>query len=244
MFTRKSKEVTGNKFLLTVAINDYQGTNSDLRGCLNDQIDVLNLFKGYTPAVLRDTEATVKNVKKKLQTILNFAQQGDKVVFHYSGHGTQVIDHSGDEQDKYDEALYLYDGILIDEELGEILDSTRDGVDILLLMDCCFSGTISRSDEKKGKFLHPLNTAFMQKKKTKFKAEQMPWIIISGSKEDQTSQDAYINKRWNGAFTYYLCKSAKHGQSIREWFRQLNKTYIHNYQTPTLEGSDFNRIFF
>ena len=72
MFTRKSKEVTGNKFLLTVAINDYQGTNSDLRGCLNDQIDVLNLFKGYTPAVLRDTEATVKNVKKKLQTILNF----------------------------------------------------------------------------------------------------------------------------------------------------------------------------
>lgn len=54
-------------------------------------------------------------------------QQNKKVfsdrtlIIHYSGHGTYTPDRSGDEADGVDEALYLYDGMLIDDELAEIM---------------------------------------------------------------------------------------------------------------------------
>jgi len=43
------------------------------------------------------------------------------LVVHYSGHGTFVKDRNGDEADGQDEAMYLYDGALLDDELSEIL---------------------------------------------------------------------------------------------------------------------------
>ena len=46
---------------------------------------------------------------------------GRTLIIHYSGHGTYTKDHSGDEADGVDEALYLFDGMLIDDDLSEIL---------------------------------------------------------------------------------------------------------------------------
>lgn len=54
--------------------------------------------------------------------LLNKKVFSDKtLVVHYSGHGTFVKDRNGDEADGQDEAMYLYDGALLDDELSEIL---------------------------------------------------------------------------------------------------------------------------
>jgi hypothetical protein len=54
--------------------------------------------------------------------LLNKKVFSDKTLFfQYSGHGTPVQDKNGDEADGQDEALYLYDGVLLDDELHEIL---------------------------------------------------------------------------------------------------------------------------
>lgn len=42
-------------------------------------------------------------------------------MFQYSGHGTQLRDRNSDEPDGLDEALYLYDGALLDDDIFEIL---------------------------------------------------------------------------------------------------------------------------
>jgi hypothetical protein len=244
MFKKKQSIPTlGKRYLLTVAINDYKGEQNDLRGCLNDQNAILKLFKGYIPTILRDSSATLSDIKKKLQTIINIAKPGDYVVFHYSGHGTQVIDRSGDEMDGYDEAICLYDGTLIDDEIGAILENALSGVHVLMLSDSCFSGSITRSDNIKDRFINRLNTENMHRKKTRFKAENMKTIVISGCRENQTSKDAYIAGDFHGAFTYYLCQSARPGQTVRQWFGKLNKTKIKQFQNPTLEGSNFDVIF-
>jgi hypothetical protein len=46
---------------------------------------------------------------------------GEVLLIHNSSHGTQTHDSNGDESDGYDEALYLYNGIVTDDEINELL---------------------------------------------------------------------------------------------------------------------------
>jgi hypothetical protein len=62
----------------------------------------------------------------------------------YSGHGGQVPDVTGDEDDKQDETWCLYDGQLLDDELYYELSRFAAGVRILVLSDSCHSGTVTR----------------------------------------------------------------------------------------------------
>jgi len=54
--------------------------------------------------------------------LLNKKVFSDKTLFvQYSGHGTPLPDRNGDETDGQDEAIYVYDGPVPDDEIHEIL---------------------------------------------------------------------------------------------------------------------------
>ncbi|MBS9396147.1 MAG: caspase family protein [Dolichospermum sp. OL01] len=94
---------TPRKRALLVGINDYLKINDfqwyPLEGAVNDtQIQkelLVNLF-GFQPddiQILHDKEATRANILQAFEDhLINWAQPGDVVVFHYSGHGSQVAD--------------------------------------------------------------------------------------------------------------------------------------------------------
>lgn len=234
--------MTDNKNIaLLIAINDYKGTENDLKGCLNDQADMKDLLFGkYQIVTMKNEECTVLNVKNKIDEIVQSLNSGDKFIIHYSGHGTQVVDLNGDEKDGYDEALYLYDGALIDDEINILLSKLKEGVTCLVLLDSCFSGTATREIGLKTKFIKLFDTeSCISKRRSITRDKEMNWCVISGCSENQTSADAYINKRYNGAFTYYLIQAYKEGMSIKEWFNALRKLLpSRKYdQIPTLEGS-------
>ena len=90
-----------NKALL-VGINDYKGI-SDLRGCLNDVTNMRNILKTYLGftnkdiRVLADSRATKENIVTRLNTMVAQAKPGDFLVFHFSGHGSQIPDRNNDE---------------------------------------------------------------------------------------------------------------------------------------------------
>jgi hypothetical protein len=70
---------------------------------------------------------------KQVMTIEGPEELVDRIVFadpciliHYSGHGTYTTDLDGDEKDKYDEALYLYDGLLVDDDMNHILSTIKN----------------------------------------------------------------------------------------------------------------------
>ena len=69
---------------------------------------------------------------------------GDLFFLTYSGHGGQVPDVNGDEDDKRDETWCLYDGQVIDDELYLEFSRFAEGVRILVLSDSCHSGTVAR----------------------------------------------------------------------------------------------------
>ncbi|MBD2517938.1 caspase family protein [Nostoc sp. FACHB-973] len=94
---------TPRKRALLVGINDYLKVNDfqwyPLEGAVNDtQIQkelLINLF-GFQPGdirILHNQEATRANIIQAFEEhLIKWAQPGDVVVFHYSGHGSKVAD--------------------------------------------------------------------------------------------------------------------------------------------------------
>ncbi|MGP1374991.1 MAG: caspase family protein [Almyronema sp.] len=90
------------KLALLVGVNQYQGDLSTLRGCLTDvrmQRELLIHRFGFNPddiLVLTDEaelKPTRQNILAAFEThLIEQAQPGDVVVFHFSGHGSYVRD--------------------------------------------------------------------------------------------------------------------------------------------------------
>ena len=104
------------KKALLVGINEYQSAN-DLRGCVNDILDthfsLRSLFNFQTKEirVLTDSRATKDAIIHRLKWLVKNASQGDFLVFHFSGHGSQIRDRDGDEEltDHLDELICPHD---------------------------------------------------------------------------------------------------------------------------------------
>ena len=92
------------KKAICVGINNYPGFGNDLKGCVNDANDWANLLQlnGFEAKVILDGEATRSILLTELDHLITEAGTDDVIVFTYSGHGTNVIDTSGDEADEYD----------------------------------------------------------------------------------------------------------------------------------------------
>ena len=61
---------------------------------------------------------TRRNIEDAFARMCQYSQAGDVVFVHYSGHGSRVRDHSGDEDDGYDSTLIPVDF----KHAGQILD--------------------------------------------------------------------------------------------------------------------------
>jgi len=144
------------KKALLVGINYFQ-TKSELKGCINDVKNVKefllqNGFKdsGPTMTVLTDNNPaampTRNNIISACMWLTHDNQPGDTLFFHYSGHGGQVEDTSGDESDGMDETILPVDfqknGQIIDDHLHVLLvQSLQAGVKLIAIFDSCHSGT-------------------------------------------------------------------------------------------------------
>ncbi len=144
------------KSALLVGINDYPGTQNDLAGCVNDitnVYDVLVKYFGFAPAditLLSNKRATKKAILDALKALLAKGREGDTLVFHYSGHGSQVRDAEGDElSDGQDEIICPYDfdwdsGFIKDDDFAALFSGLKKGVRLEVILDSCHSGTGTR----------------------------------------------------------------------------------------------------
>jgi hypothetical protein len=222
---------------LLVGINDYAGDGNDLRGCVNDVTNMRNILKdfmGFTNddiRVLLDARATKQNIMERLDWMVKNAKSGDYMVFHFSGHGSQVRDRDGDElKDHLDEILCPADlswdnGYILDDDLGKCFEGLPEGCLLEVFLDCCHSGDGTRDfrNPHKARYLRaPLDIMLRHEgeehklKQTKsFKSRDrstVRHILWAGCRSDQTSADAEIEGTYNGAFTYFFCKNFRDTQ--------------------------------
>ena len=124
----------------------YGGWTGPLAACEADANDMTALAKqqGIRPTTLLTKKATRAAVLAEMRKAAQLLAEGDLFFLSYSGHGGQVPDVTGEEDDKKDETWCLYDGQLIDDELYFELGRFGEGVRILVLSDSCHSGTVTR----------------------------------------------------------------------------------------------------
>ena len=196
------------KRALLVGIN-YIGTQYELRGCINDVENVKNKLVssyGYNDAniVTLTDNTTLKPTKAvildQFKNVLSNSVAGDQIFFAFSGHGSNVLDRSGDEKDGYDEMIVSKDlqGIL-DDELNAILKQyLKKDVTLFALFDSCHSGTVL---DLKYQYLD--STGYNQSTVNDRVEETVGNVcMISGCMDVQTSADAFINSKSQGAMTW------------------------------------------
>jgi uncharacterized protein YegP (UPF0339 family) len=233
------------KIALLFAINNYPGSQNDLNGCLNDQTNVSGKLPDFDKRIFKDSQVTVANFKAEVLKAANETVTGDVVVIHYSGHGTYLADYNGDEIDGKDEALYLYDGPLVDDDFGDLLDNFKPGVKVIIFLDSCFSESATRvlnlmPNKDKGKFkIYKGFKGYDNVPHNKL-VKPITWVVFSGCSEHQTSADAYINGHYEGAFTHFLMDCIDRKLTYKQWYAELRKSLPSSEydQIPTLEGPD------
>lgn len=128
-----------------------------LPGCHDDVRSMARRLRsqGYVVRTLLDDGRrenivpTMGNILASIRWLVTTAitRQVESVVFHYSGHGTQIRDRNGDERDGKDEAIvpadYLTSGVITDDTLNrQLAAKLPPTVKCTCIMDSCHSGTV------------------------------------------------------------------------------------------------------
>jgi hypothetical protein len=226
---------------------NYKNTQYELFGCINDVNNIKNKiqkeYKFNNITILTDNttkKPTKINILNSLKNLLINSKSGDTLLFFYSGHGTQTIDKNNEETDKLDEVIVPLDfKYIIDDELNNIIyNNLKSGVNLFTLFDCCHSGSIL---DLKYQYIDStnLNNITINNKYKNIKGNV---LMISGCMDKQTSADAFINNKFQGAMTWSFLKSINSNKNIK-WFdlvqnmRNLLKSNGYN-QIPQLSSGN------
>ena len=194
----------GIKKALLIACN-YRGTDNELRGCINDannlksKLETTYDFKNIT--VLSDDtglKSTAINIINELRKLLDNSNPGDTLFVSFSGHGTHMKDTSGDEKDGRDEMFVTLDNQCIrDDELKLFVQTKlKKDVKLFMLFDCCHSGSILDLNYQYLDSENSGNATITGNKETVGEA-----YMVSGCMDKQTSADAFLRGKYQGAMT-------------------------------------------
>lgn len=233
------------KKALIVGIN-YTGTGNDLRGCLNDarNMDAMLQARGFETEMVLETDATTAGIKAALARLVKGAVPGDTLVFHYSGHGSQMP--SKLEADGFEEIICPIDlnwttRVIADKDLKKVFDPVPNGVNVTLILDCCHSGdALNQSESLYSQAEQALATRDVVAPREEVKDRYLPppmkieaklegrelvdWtterdvnksaLLIATSHSSQTSADTFIEGTFQGAGTAALLRSVRKNPQI------------------------------
>ena len=259
------------KKALLCGINRYRVPGADLRGCVNDvrnmRAVLVDLF-GFADDDIRmlvDDDATKANIETGFTDLVAGAQSGDVLVFEISSHGSNVPDQNGDEPDRRDEILCPTDldwrDPLRDDWLRQVINGLPEGVNLTLVTDCCYSGSVTRWLEPPdapvvGRYLpSPFDlltvesgrelTGVPRSVRRRMEREagtsdvvdiDLPEVLITGCRDNQTSADAYIDGDYHGAMTHALVTA------LRETGGNASYREIHRRMLALLEERGFDQV--
>jgi len=251
--TNIPQTLSSNRNALLIGMN-YPGTTYQLSGCVNDintieklLIDKFN-FKNIVK--LHDSSSilpTKINIILQLKLLLTQSNSGDVLFFHYSGHGSQIKDINGDETDGMDEVIIPVDyfsnnSIIVDDDIkGIIQENLKEGVKLIVLMDCCNSGTIF--DLK-----YNYDSNWNQVVNNKSLDTKGDIILISGCSDSQKSYDTYVNSIYQGSTTRSFNETIKTTITWKQMINDMRQILINSglsVQVPQISSGrpfDINNV--
>ena len=239
-------------------VNIYRDSPYDtLRGCVADAQNmnlVAQNYLGFGPdevALLLNSHATAQRVRNAIELAVSRAKTGDHVLWTHSSHGTNEPDTTQD--DGFEELLCCYDTrekgdrwdpntVISAKFIGEVIAGLHPSAHMDIILDCCFAPEggqlklMARSYSRARFLYNPVKgIATGVAIKTKMPPNVCLW---SACESDQTSADAYIDGKWQGAFSAAFRKFFKPGRSRSDIIYYARKWLKDNHyaQVPHLYG--------
>ena len=233
-----------NIYALLVGIDKYQPPVPALQGCINDMLAMKHFLENRVKPgflhleVLTDEEASRMNIVEKFETHLTKAGKGDVALFYFVGHGSQEKAHEifwPIEPDKKNETIVCYDSRMhdgmdmADKELATLIDMVaQNDPHIVVIMDCCHSGSGSRSDSENdpeaefwprqspdSELLRSLDSYILPRNIShdrsafatadqQFVVPQGRHVTLSAAQSFQLAKETMLSGQRRGVFTYSL----------------------------------------
>jgi len=259
-FTGQKVAAKAKKRAIIVAIGDYPEESGWQD--INSQNDIAPIkaslmhhgFAESDIVVLKDQQATRENIQRAFRNhLIKKSRKGDIAVFHFSGHGQQIYDDNGDEQDGYDEALAPYDSKpvssteykghnhLRDDAFGEMLEELRKALgvngNVFVSLDACYSGTATRDMMSRSRgYPNVFGGDGQASRRGQLRSTGMeqdygssglaPMAVISGSRQDQANYEVVNEKgKSMGSLSWALSRQlAMAGQiSYQELYERIRE---------------------
>ena len=208
---------------LLVGINAYPDPGPALRGCINDVNDMRDFvikscgIPAEDVVVLTDADATADHIRLGLKMLVDGLGPGDRILFHYSGHGAQLQDG-----DAASDCICPVDFDWSVPHAVTVADfhaafaRIPAGVTAIWVSDSCHSGDLERDLYRRGvpKMIRdrrapgprPKGIPIVHTFRGLVSAALPNVALLAGCASNQTSADAYIDGRYNGAMTYELLR--------------------------------------
>lgn len=207
------------KRALLIGCNYASIPSATLQGCINDVVNVRNTLidaYGYNDAnivMLRDDDKsrlpTKAIILSSMISLISASTAEDTLWIHYSGHGTQIRNTTGDETDGLDECIVPLDfakaGVIDDNTLFKIIGAAK--CQLILCFDSCHSGTVCDLQYS----TNYVNGSLVKSSNNSKQISNPNIIMLSGCRDAQTSADAYsaFSRQGVGAFTLTLLETLR-----------------------------------
>ncbi|MDY4031396.1 MAG: caspase family protein [Alloprevotella sp.] len=197
---------------------------------------------------LVDDKATKAAIVGAFIVLAESAKEGDIVYIHFSGHGQQMTDRNGDEEDGKDECWIPYDAYrkpckkdqgekhLVDDEVHEYLTAIRDQIGdsgkLLVVIDACHSGSATRDASDGSEVVRGVGDVFKAVTRR---------ALRSVAARQQGGQQVEREERW---ITISACESNQVNYEMRQ--PQVGKLtyalYTQIEKAATLDNDAFMRL--
>jgi len=238
-------------------VADMSAVLTEFGGFKKSDITTLTDQAATKKAMMAAIQKLVKASKKGDVALLHYSGHGSNV---------PDDEENRDEADGRDEILcptdLNWDDTLRDDWLRDTFNTLADGVNLTVIMDCCHSGSNTRAIEPpdapiKSRYLpSPWAIAASESRRSmpkKVSSElrqsrratrgirdivdaDIPEVLITGCRDTQTSADAFINNRYNGALTFGLV------EAIRKAKGKLTYRELHDQASAVIRKRKFEQV--
>jgi len=272
-------------YALLVGLNQYDPTSSvpHLQGCTNDVAAMQAYLEGRVGQdngqlhlkVLLNEAATRQAVIEGFRSHLGQAREGDVALFFYAGHGSQEPapeEFWHLEPDRLDETLVCYDSRcqgswdLADKELAKLIaDVAANHPHMVVILDCCHSGSGTRGEAKASESVRRAPTDKRQRPIESFivTPEEIPaappvtrslgavsgWripqgrhVLLAACQDIEEAKEYSSDGEHRGAFSYFLLETLQRANgslTYRDLFKRTSALVQSRVsaQAPQLEAS-------
>jgi metacaspase-1 len=215
--------------------SDLNGCVNDVNG-VYEFLTTKRGFDPDNIRMICDERATQQAILERLEWLVSVAKPGDQLVFQYSGHGTEVrIRVDGKLEPEMCQCICPtdmdWDNLLSDKIMASYFKRIPQSAFLTYLSDSCHSGTQDRTlvlgnpHPRKVRYLAPPIDIAVRSQGRELAKNRLGWkaltgptgnvtviesqrhMLMSGCRDDQTSADAYIDGKYQGAMTASLMRA-------------------------------------